>query len=124
LWEASSMRPQTPTEKKRLSLEKDRRNIYGEAPHASRKNIPFRKRLRNRANRHLQESHLPSSPVELDSDEAEQIQSALFAKAPIVWNKTPDAPLRDVLARKKWKRITPKVDRIKIVLLKAPSDGS
>jgi hypothetical protein len=111
------MRPRTPAEKKRLSLEKDRRNVYGEAPHGARKNIPLRKKLRNRANRHLQESQLPSVPVEMDLDEAEQIQSAMFAKAPVVWDKTPDAPLKEVLARKQWKRSTPKADRVTVYIL-------
>lgn len=35
------MREKTPQEKKQLSLQKDRRNVYGEAPHAVRKNIPL-----------------------------------------------------------------------------------
>jgi hypothetical protein len=52
------MRERTPQEKKSLSLAKDRRNVYGEAPHGARKSIPLRKKLRNRANRHNQESKL------------------------------------------------------------------
>jgi hypothetical protein len=45
------MRERTPQEKKSLSLAKDRRNVYGEAPHGAWKSIPLRKKLRNRANR-------------------------------------------------------------------------
>jgi hypothetical protein len=36
----SSRAPKTPQEKKRLSLEKDRRNVYGENDNVSGKNIP------------------------------------------------------------------------------------
>jgi len=48
------MKKLTPQEKKELSYERDRRNVYGRSPHASRKAIPLHKALRNRANRHLE----------------------------------------------------------------------
>ena len=41
----------SPQEKKELSLQKDRRNAYGENDKASRKNIPRAKARVNRANR-------------------------------------------------------------------------
>jgi hypothetical protein len=59
------MKHRTPQEKKKLSLAKDRRNVYGEAPHGARKSIPLQKKLRNRANRHSQEAQLPTGPVDL-----------------------------------------------------------
>jgi hypothetical protein len=99
----------TPQEKKSLSLAKDRRNVYGEAPHGARKSIPLRKKLRNRANRHNQESQLPSGPVPLDADEADEIESSILGKAPRVWNKIPDAPLSGVVANKQFRRAKAKV---------------
>ena len=104
------MRERTPQEKKSLSLAKDRRNVYGEAPHGARKSIPLRKKLRNRANRHDQESKLPSEPIQLDADEdeADAIESSMRDKAPQSWSKYPDAPLGDVIAKKQWRRATPK----------------
>jgi hypothetical protein len=93
------MRERTPQEKKSLSLAKDRRNVYGEAPHGARKSIPLRKKLRNRANRHDQVSKLPSEPIQLNADEADAIESSILDKAPQRWNKYPDAPLDDVIAK-------------------------
>ena len=110
------MRRRTPQEKKRASLEKDRRNIYGEAPHAARRNVPLRKQLRNRASRHAQEAVLPSEPMILDADQADAIESALYRKAPQVWEKYPDAPLAEVLEKKQRRRSTPKADRSRIVI--------
>jgi hypothetical protein len=75
------------------------RNVYGEAPHGARKSIPLRKKLRNRANRHDQVSKLPSEPIQLNADEADAIESSILDKAPQRWNKYPDAPLDDVIAK-------------------------
>jgi hypothetical protein len=105
------MRRLTPVEKKKLSLQKDRRNVYGEAPHAARKSIPLRKKLRNRANRHFQESQLPTTATLVDLDEAGEIETAMLSKAPNSWKKSPDAPLGEVIARKQWRRATPKAAR-------------
>jgi len=44
--------------KKELSDKCDRRNVYGETPHAARKNISLRKAMRNRANRHYENQQL------------------------------------------------------------------
>jgi hypothetical protein len=92
------MRRRTPEEKKQLSLAKDRRNVYGEPPHGARKSIPLQKRLRNRANRHSQDAPLLATPKQFDIDEADKIESAIYAKAPKRWEKVPDAPLGDVIA--------------------------
>jgi hypothetical protein len=112
------MRERTPQEKKSLSLAKDRRNVYGEAPHGARKSIPLRKKLRNRANRHNQESKLPSAPVPFDAVEADEIGSSMHDKAPQRWNKYPDAPLGNVISKKQRLRATPKADRTRIVIAK------
>jgi len=89
----------TPQEKKQLSYAKDRRNTYGEAPHAARKWIPRRKALRNRANRHRQELALRQLPVRFDELD-EQGESRMFQHAPKYWRKDPDEPLRMVIERK------------------------
>ena len=99
------MRRRTPQEKKKLSLKKDRRNVFGEAPHAARKSIPLQKKLRNRANRHYQDSQLPVKPAQLEVDEADQIESAVLHKAPGHWDKVPDAPLGEVIAGQQQGRV-------------------
>jgi hypothetical protein len=99
------MRQRTPQEKKKLSLEKDRRNVYGESPHGARKSIPRFKKLRNRINRHQQESNLPSSPTQLEEDEADKIESSIQRKAPKKWSKSPDAALGEVIANKQLRRV-------------------
>jgi hypothetical protein len=103
------MRKKTPQEKKQLSYKKDRRNCYGESPHGARKSIPRRKKLRNRANRKYQEQQLTITGRKLDDDLAEQIETRLYQKAPKVWNKVADDPLKKTVERKQrkgrsWKR--------------------
>jgi hypothetical protein len=97
------MRKRTPQEKKKLSYERDRRNVYGEAPHAARKNIPLQKALRNRANRHLANQEIaiqgPTPPKEI----SEELESRIHQKARN-WKKYPDAPLGEVLAKKSRSR--------------------
>jgi hypothetical protein len=110
------MKDLTPQEKKRLSLAKDRRNVYGEAPHAARNSVPLRKKLRNRANRHNQESKLPSEPAQLDADAADDIESLMHEKAPQVWDKYPDASLGDVIAKKQTRRATPASTRVRTII--------
>lgn len=94
------MKKRTPQEKKQLSYAKDRRNTYGESPHASRKSIPRRKAFRNRANRHRQELALRQPSVRMDDELAEQIESVMFHYAPKFWRKDPDSPLREEIERK------------------------
>ena len=98
------MRKLTPQEKKALSYEKDRRNVYGESPHGARKSIPLRKRLRNRANRRQQEQQLAVANVAIDDETAEQIEARLSHKAPKGWKKIPDAPLEQVIEKKQRRR--------------------
>lgn len=105
------MRRKTPQEKKRLSLEKDRRNVYGEAPHAARKRIPLRKKLGSRATRHAQEAALPSAPIAVEFVEGDAIQAAVRAAKPNGWTKYRDMPLGEVIARKQWRRATPEAER-------------
>lgn len=98
------MKPRTPNEKKKLSYERDRRNVYGEAPHAARKNIPLRKALRNRANRHYENQQVGYQGPAPDADLADELGSAVYHRAPQEWEKYPDAPLGEVIANKSRKR--------------------
>ena len=64
----------SPTEKKRISLGKDRRNVYGECPTSSRKNIRRGKQrshmeVRRAANEELRA--LKGASVEADADAIE-----------------------------------------------------
>ena len=99
------MRKRTPQEKKKLSYERDRRNVYGEAPHAARKSIPFRKALRNRSNRHYENQQLSYEGVGLDEDLSDEIETRMNHKAPQQWEKHRDAPLGEVIAEKSRKRM-------------------
>jgi len=94
----------TPQEKKKLSLKKDRRNTYGESPHGARKSIPLNKRLRNRADRHHQENQLPTVPRELEADEVNNIDPAIFSTAPKGWKKVPDSPLAEAIRMNQLQR--------------------
>jgi hypothetical protein len=98
------MKRLTPQEKKRLSYARDRRNTYGEAPHAARKGIPLRKALRNRANRHYQNQQLARPGPTPDQDRAEALESLMYHRAPNKWKKTPDTPLGEVLKMKQQDR--------------------
>jgi hypothetical protein len=100
------MRKRTPQEKKELTYKRDRRNVYGEAPHAARKNISWRKALRNRANRHLANQNLAYQGPAPDEASADELESRSEHYAPKVWDKHPDAPLGEVIADKSRKRKT------------------
>jgi hypothetical protein len=98
------MTKRTPQEKKRLSYARDRRNVFGEAPHAARKNIPLRKALRNRAGRHYANQQLTYKGAGFDEELADAIESRVKQKASHEWGKYPDAPLGEVVARKSRNR--------------------
>lgn len=93
------MRRLTPQEKKRLSYERDRRNDYGESPHAARKSIPLRKALSHRANRHYQNQPLKRlSGYSPDEEQADFAESQIYHCLPNDWQKSPDAPLGERVA--------------------------
>jgi len=119
-----NMRKKTPQEKKQLSYEKDRRNCYGESPHGARKSIPKRKRLRNRANRNYQEQQLAITSLKLDDDLAEQIESRLYQKAPKVWSKVADAPLKKMIEHKQQRRLRLEKQGGRRAAKKKPDDKS
>jgi hypothetical protein len=98
----------SPSEKKRVSLVKDRRNVYGECPTSSRKNISRGKQrghmeLRRAANEELRA--LKGAPVEADADEIEsRAKDRILALARSSFKKSPDAPLGEVVMRKLKRR--------------------
>lgn len=82
----------TPQEKKRKSLELDGRNCYGENSKSSRKAIPRRKALVNRAYRHAANQSLlhPSNDVDVLDESVSKIKRG-------GWKKAPDVALADKL---------------------------
>jgi hypothetical protein len=108
---------------KRLSLAKDRRNGYDASPHGARKDIPRRKKLRNRANRHQQDSKLPFAPTRLEDDEADKIESSIRGKTPKHWKKVRDVPLGDVIAAKQGRRVTSHGRKVRSKVLQAFRGG-
>lgn len=93
----------SPQEKKRLSLERDRRNMYGENDKASRKLIPRRKQLdrmgqRRRASQLLASPRGQVEPRTCDSIEL-QVQIKTIEAERKSFRKRPDVPLGEVLAK-------------------------
>lgn len=98
------MARKTPQEKKLLSYAKDRRNAYGENDKSSRKAIPLRKRLVNRANRHASQRLLSEATGAADVEVAEAAEHRALGKRPKRWSKRPDKPLGEYLADKARRR--------------------
>jgi|SRR5713226_3196434 len=98
----------TPAEKKRISLVKDRRNVYGECPTSSRKNISRGKQrghmeVRRAANEELRSLKGASTQIDADATEAEA-KDRILALSRSAFKKIPDAPLDEVLKRKLKRR--------------------
>jgi hypothetical protein len=94
-----------PKEKKLLSLKNDRRNVYGENPASSRKNVARGKQRSHQQERHtISEVLLGHSGPSIDLD-GDQVESTIKDRAIIsqrkAFKKWPDAPLADVLYRRK-----------------------
>jgi hypothetical protein len=93
-----------PQDKKRQSLNRDRRNVYGENAKASRKNIPRSKQLTHMDERRAVTALLNRLKGAVDEDDASAAESN--AKAATTdsrrrgFKKKPDAPLGAVLAKK------------------------
>jgi hypothetical protein len=96
-----------PEDKKRLSLDHDRRNTFGEDTKASRKGIQKGKRRRHKDERRTVGSALGCLKGSVLEDEGTDAE--LLAKIAVTQNqrkglkKKPDTPLRAVLAAKKSK---------------------
>lgn len=86
----------TPQEKKRLSLDRDCRNRYGENDKSSRKAIRTRKQWVNRSYRRTINQALSiDSPDEIADNVGKVVRKD--------WKKWPDEPLGDVLVgRRSW----------------------
>jgi hypothetical protein len=87
----------SPQEKKALSLQKDRRNGYGESDKGSRKTIPAAKARSHRSLRHADKQALG------DVDAASEVVPLTLAKP--AWKKSPDVPLGEVIASGLAKRV-------------------
>lgn len=98
----------SPTQKKALSLKRDRRNVYGENPAASRKGIRRRKQLSHSAERHAISSTLGrvrQDSSEENASEVDAIERQLRAERKIkAFKKMPDRPLGEVILKKQLRR--------------------
>ena len=95
----------SPQEKKRASLEFDRRNIYGENSKASRKGI-----RRGKQRSHMEERRSAKAKLLTANgtpDEETAIDAELRARQSLIhskryrFKKKPDIPLKEILLRKK-----------------------
>ena len=93
-------RRRSPQDKKRLSLDRDRRNAYWENDKSSRKNIPRAKARVNRANRRLDATALAGALGPADEALEVRAQEGVESRRRKQWRKTPDEPLRRTLARR------------------------
>jgi hypothetical protein len=98
----------SPQEKKRDSLLKDRRNVYGECPASSRKNIRLGKQRSSMALRRAVAEDLRSikgTAAKEDIDAVEgRAKDRLVELARASFKKKPDAPLAIVVDRKAKRR--------------------
>jgi len=87
---------------------RDRRNTYGESPHASRKNIRRGKQRSHREERRFANQVL--AMVDSESSEERKAQADATLKAGVLnkrlrgFKKDPDTPLGEVIRRKQAKR--------------------
>ena len=101
-------RVKNPTEKKRLSLERDRRNTYGENSKSSRKNISRSKQRQHMDERRKVGELLGHLSGQINEDEAAHLE--LLANTRVSESRRqgfkngPDTPLGIVLANKKGRK--------------------
>jgi hypothetical protein len=102
--EAIMAAKRTPQEKKKLSLELDRRNAYGNNRKAARKCIPKSKQLGNRSARHAADVPLALAVGPFDEGIAEAVDNetkcAQIARKGTRFSKWPDKPLGEILKKK------------------------
>lgn len=99
------MKGKTRQEKKELSYTKDRRNNYGANDKASRKAIPMRKALVNKAYRHEVNGVLKQAVNLLDSERVAEVGDEVRSVARSDWTKVPDAPLGEIVKEKLQNRV-------------------
>lgn len=94
----------SPTEKKRMSYEKDRRNVYGENSKASRKNIPRGKQRAHMAERHIATKLLKTLGSVPTTSALEEVEGKVKDKTKQQrlngFKKVPDKPLAEALERR------------------------
>jgi hypothetical protein len=94
----------SPTEKKALSYDRDRRNSYGESPHSSRKNIRRGKQRTHQEARRVATQVLARAINDNSDDSACEIENDVLTATKVVelngFKKKPDIPLRVIIARK------------------------
>jgi hypothetical protein len=93
-------RRRSPQEKKALSYTRDRRNRYGENAKSSRKNIPRRKRLIARAERHAQHAALGRDARLTDAETMVGTPARALGGKHRNWRKQPDRSLGRVIKAK------------------------
>ncbi len=99
------MKTKTPQEKKELSYAKDRRNSYGANDKASRKAVPMRKALVNKAYRHEVNGVLSQAKKLNDPEQVAELGDEVRSVGKSDWKKSPDAPLGEFVEEKIQNRI-------------------
>ena len=98
----------SPQAKKALSLKRDKRNVYGENPTSSRKNIRRGKQRSHKKLRHAVGQVLHRLRGGADEDDAVQVdflaKLAVTKKERSAFKKEPDTPLGIVIERKLKRR--------------------
>ncbi len=98
----------SPTEKKALSLELDRRNTYGDNAKASRKNIPRAKRRTHQHERRAVGQILDGIASVPDPNDVLAAEGAAKTAARLKklkgFHKKPDTPLGEIVERKLGKK--------------------
>jgi hypothetical protein len=94
----------SPQDKKKLSLDRDRRNLYGECPTSSRRNIRRGKQRSQRELRRATSQELASLRGAADDLAADEVGSRAKSKILLAkraaFKKRPDRPLGEAI---KWK---------------------
>ncbi|MDO8286278.1 MAG: hypothetical protein Q7T69_14810 [Rhodoferax sp.] len=94
----------TPQQKKALSLERDRRNAYGERGANSRFAIARHKAKDLRRIRRMENAPLGSRTLVPAEDDLAEAQLRAVAHPPRSWKKSPDRPLAENVERKLVRR--------------------
>jgi hypothetical protein len=93
----------SPQDKKRLSLQRDRRNMYRENDKASRKLIPLGKQFSHMGLRRSVAQILTAAKPDVGEEIRDSIELKAKVKATVAkrksFRKLPDVPLGKVLAR-------------------------
>ena len=97
--------PKSPQEKKALSLNRDRRNTYGNNQKAARKAIPLRKAKESRRVRHKDNQAL-ATINRLDEASVDLVESTTRHGVSRLggWKKSADEPLGAIIVRAKRAR--------------------